>query len=298
MSLQSHYVDCSDKEETCTFCTLSLPRSKLASHQEDSCPDFIVQCTHSARGCSWSGPRDSLATIHIPSCQYEVLKDFFILNERRISGLNEENIILRHKLDLMEVALQTMKREMQTVRTVLGPWCRSQYHESQSSTPITQSTDRPLQPNSTTDMLARQVLPTVFTPFEPLSPTPGPETDVLATYFPAERPSHPMRPQPSHSHTHTHTHSHSHSLSLSLHQFHPPTPVAPLNLSTNMEGTLTGLRESLVSLSTSVDSLARRNDIAVRNETMRLNDEIMSLRANIHGLRMQVRGSRSIPFIS
>jgi hypothetical protein len=72
--------------------------------------------------------------------------------------------------------------------------------------------------------------------------------------------------------------------------------VAPLNLSTTLEGSLAGVRESVVALGATVDSLGRRNDIALTTEALRLNEEIMSLRANVHGLRMQVSGARISDF--
>ncbi len=65
-------------------------------------------------------------------------------------------------------------------------------------------------------------------------------------------------------------------------------PVAPLDISTSLEGSLLGLRESIVSLSGALDSLNRRQDIALTAESMRTAEEIRSLRAIIHGLRMQV----------
>jgi len=68
----------------------------------------------------------------------------------------------------------------------------------------------------------------------------------------------------------------------------PHTPVAPINLSTTIEGSLGGLRESIVTLSASVDSLARRHDIELRNETLRMNEEISRLNYTLNGLRMQV----------
>ena len=74
-----------------------------------------------------------------------------------------------------------------------------------------------------------------------------------------------------------------------------PTPVAPLNLSTNLEGALASLRESIVTLSTSVDSLGRRQELAVNTEAMRTAEEIRSLRAVVHGLRMQVSVSLMWP---
>ena len=68
-----------------------------------------------------------------------------------------------------------------------------------------------------------------------------------------------------------------------------PSPIAPLNLSTTLEGALSGLRESIVTLSASVDSLGRRQEVSSMTEAMRTAEEIRSLRAVVHGLRMQVR---------
>lgn len=67
------------------------------------------------------------------------------------------------------------------------------------------------------------------------------------------------------------------------------TRVAPLDLGTNLVGTLEGLRESVVGVAAGIDSLGRRSEIALANETLRLGEEVISLRAAVHGLRMQVR---------
>lgn len=64
--------------------------------------------------------------------------------------------------------------------------------------------------------------------------------------------------------------------------------IAPLNLSTTLEGSLHGLRESVVGLAASVDSMGRRHEIALTNETARMAEEVGGLRAGLHGLRMQV----------
>jgi hypothetical protein len=70
--------------------------------------------------------------------------------------------------------------------------------------------------------------------------------------------------------------------------------VAPLDLGTNLVGTLEGLRESVVGVAGGVDSLGRRSEIALANETLRLGEEVISLRAGVHGLRMQVSGYISV----
>lgn len=41
---------------------------------------------------------------------------------RQMSQLTEQNVLLRHRLDTMEGAIQMLKKEMITVRTVLNPW--------------------------------------------------------------------------------------------------------------------------------------------------------------------------------
>ena len=66
--------------------------------------------------------------------------------------------------------------------------------------------------------------------------------------------------------------------------------VAPLDLSTTLEGTLVGLRESIMGLAVGIDSVGRRSEIGLTNETLRLGEEMMSVRAQMHGLRMQMHG--------
>ena len=205
-----------------------------------------------------------------------------------------------------------MKHEMQAVKTALGPWYRpdgsftSHSHQASSDLP------RDAQPSSASTSHRFSFVPdTRFSPPSSVSlqsssaahPLPGiVEPDILAPFFPSEneetflpafgRPQfdlqspNPRRP--------------THHVTSSVSQVQDPStayclyprpatqnPVAPINLSTTLEGSLSGLRESVVTLAASVDSLGRRNDIALTNETLRLNEEVMSLRANVHGLRMQ-----------
>jgi hypothetical protein len=220
------------------------------------------------------------------------MKGFFVLNNARISRLTEENILLRHKLELLESATQILKREMQAVKTALGPWYRaegsySSFHPN-TALPIIEP---PVEAVSALNRHHRSYslnpdailsASTGHSSFETFSPPILPDTaDVLAQYFPPEtdRPA-PARARPQSMYLGQPMPSH--------HQSRSPTPVAPINLGTTLEGSLAGLRESIVALSGTVDALARRNDMALRNETIRLNDEIIGLRANVHGMRMQV----------
>ena len=64
--------------------------------------------------------------------------------------------------------------------------------------------------------------------------------------------------------------------------------VSPLNLSTTVEGSLVGLRESLVTLSAALESQGRRLELAFTTEGLRVSEEVGSLKAIVQGLRMQV----------
>ena len=76
--------------------------------------------------------------------------------------------------------------------------------------------------------------------------------------------------------------------------------VAPLNLSTTVEGSLVGLRESLITLSAALESQGRRLELALTTEGLRVSEEVGSLKATIQGLRMQVSSHISLvssPFL-
>lgn len=81
-----------------------------------------------------------------------------------------------------------------------------------------------------------------------------------------------------------------------------PTPtvnkhtIAPLNLSTTVEGSLVGLRESLVTLSAALDSQGRRLELGFTTEGLRVSEEVGSLKAIVQGLRMQVNSHSSSLF--
>ncbi|EIW82863.1 hypothetical protein CONPUDRAFT_151921 [Coniophora puteana RWD-64-598 SS2] len=94
--------------------------------------------------------------------------------------------------------------------------------------------------------------------------------------------AHQSHPHPHAHQSHPHPHAHAHTL--------PPaaTPVAPLNLSTSLEGTLAGLRESVAAVGATVDSLARRTDIALTHEAMRVGEDVASLRYAVQGIRVQL----------
>ncbi|KAL0954541.1 hypothetical protein HGRIS_003506 [Hohenbuehelia grisea] len=298
ISLEDHLADCPVKIVTCDSCSLEVPRSEIKLHVS-GCPEVFVGCPHSDNGCPWQGPRRSLDTSHIPTCPFEAIKGFFDINETRLSALTDENTLLKHKVDALEGLTQTLRREMQSVKMALGPWFRPDgirpplvQHSSAEVPPEFQpwtasTSQNSYDPPGTTN-------PGIFSP--PLTAVP----DALAPYFPSDNDerhwSNPCPPQyvdPVRRGMHRPSSSvpelpYTSSAAYAAYNRLEPNAVAPINLSTTLEGALEGLRESVVTLASSVDSSARRNDIALTNETLRMNEELMSLRANVHGLRMQV----------
>lgn len=248
---------------------------------------------HANNGCPWIGPRRQLSDGHTRSCPYEAIKGFFFINSAQMSALSTENAALKHKIQALESVVQTMRREMQTFRSILGPWFQSDVQGQVP--PITAP------PLNAFDQLtlSATLAPPSSRNTAPIPPSVDQrevifpmghhhEVDALALYF-------PLAPE---QHTFPESHNHPRSRrSLSggivdpqmLQRALPLTPVAPLNLSTSLEGSLSGLRDSIAAVSASVDSLARRNDIALTNESMRINEELGSLKYAVHGIRLQVR---------
>jgi hypothetical protein len=211
------------------------------------------------------------------------------MNNSRMSTLTDENKVLKCKVEALEGIIQTMRREIQSVQSALGPWYRPEGSypplPRQTSSPESafQTRGRPTSlesPLTTTGAYAR-----LGSPYASTSTTP----DALAPYFPPE--ANENLPWLERRLNHTSLYGSTSSTDANGRPYNESmshTPVAPINLSTTLEGSLAGLRESIVTLSASVDSLARRHDIELRNETLRSNEEISRLNYTVHGLRMQV----------
>jgi hypothetical protein len=185
-----------------------------------------------------------------------------------------------------------MRRDIQTFRNVLGPWYRSHSQTPIDPLSIDHLFSAPSGPSPSSSR-TNQAQPSSSADYGEVAV--HNEIDALAPYFPL---------------THEHTFQESHNYPRSRRSFSgivdphltqrtlPLTPVAPLNLSTSLEGSLSGLRDSIAAVSTSVDSLARRNDIALTNESIRLNEELGSLKYAIHGIRLQVRYACNLVILS
>lgn len=282
--VQTHHSDCPAEIITCSFCSVELPRSTLIEHNT-SCPDVVIPCTHANNGCLWTGPRHTLSGSHIPSCPYESIKGFFAVNSSRMSTLADENTILKCKVEALEGIMQTMRHDLHAARTALGPW----YRPDGSYPPLSrQTTSEPpffsrASPTSTGSLSTP--LASSFIPFGGSNASNSATSNALAPYFPPQDENFPwLERRPHHNGNPPSTDAHGRS----YHESMLHTSVAPINLSTTLEGSLDSLRESVVTLSASVDSLARRHDIELRNEALRTNEEISRLNYTMNGLRMQV----------
>ncbi|KAF9222708.1 hypothetical protein BS17DRAFT_755833 [Gyrodon lividus] len=296
--LNNHYLECSSRTANCSFCSSEFPRPQVPDHSA-TCPEAVVSCTHADNGCSWTGSRRELSEFHISSCSYELIKGFFMINSTRMSALSAENISFKKKVQALEGMVHVMQREMQSLKTILGPWYRTDMQRTnrQDSLYVYNQDDSTTSqgfagPSTHRTVPQRVQAPFMADPFDtvfPPSHTIDASHDALAPYFPL--PSSDVVYGP-HDHNRMHIRPsggmidmHAHPGQRSL----PLTPVAPLNLSASLEESLVGLRESIAAVSASVDSLARRNDIALTNENMRINEELGSLKYVVHGIRLQVR---------
>ncbi|KAF9520296.1 hypothetical protein BS47DRAFT_1287241 [Hydnum rufescens UP504] len=268
-----HSAQCPAAEWTCPHCEMTLARSDRASHLL-ACPEATDSCTHSVNGCPWSGPRRTAST-HLLTCPYESIKGFFAVNASRVSTIESENTMLRQKVDRLETMLAAAQREVESTRSSLGPWFRppranappppERIQRRRMSVPLNTASFGFLAESdeSETSGYPQTGFFDDAVPVHSSQSQPSSAEVPISPYFPALTDSAPMS-------------SYAYSR------------VAPIDLSTSLEGCLTSLRNSIVTLSTSLDSLERRQDISLATETLRMHEDVASLRAIVHGLRMQV----------
>ncbi|KAJ3842914.1 hypothetical protein EV361DRAFT_470823 [Lentinula raphanica] len=293
--LEKHYSSCPKKFYQCKDCNSEQPCSSRTAHAS-SCQSAMVKCSHEHHGCPWEGRRKDFSS-HTTTCAYEAIKGFFAIHDAQKSTLVNQNDLLKQKADMLESQLRVAQFELRCAQRALGPWFQNSEPRSTSvhSPPArlpsvsTQSTGALSSSHPYMASDSQASIDHYFPEVLSLSPT----REELRAPPPA-----PERPQFGPSVTLPHASFSGASVqnwqgTAYLTSPTGPRPstqnvVAPLDLSTTLEGSLEGLRESIVSLSASLDSLGRRNEIALANETLRLNEEVLSLRAALQGLRMQV----------
>lgn len=295
-----HATQCPAAEITCSHCCLVLARSEHKAHIE-VCPEISIQCSQSTNGCPWTGHRKELDG-HTSICPYDSIKGFFAINNCRLSALESENSFLRQQLARLDSNLAAVRRDAENARHSLGPWYRRPSDPHVSTPP-------PRQERVTRRRLSIPLTTASF-PRDSDESEAGEQHDYFGSTTAAssslpsfQPPSIPASPEqvvhrvPSHNHTHSHS-SYIPNSSLvddfALRASSMPTypqhqsRVAPVDLSTSLEGCLNSLRTSMVTISAGLDSLERRQDLALTTETLRMHEDVASLRAIVHGLRMQV----------
>jgi hypothetical protein len=219
------------------------------------------------------------------------------------AALAEQNIILRKRVEGLEGTLHGFKREMIAMKRALGPWYQlvdgtgtgaAGYYSVELPIGVQPSSASSSNGNSSDSSPEASTRPEVTSAYRHSISSPAtaiPSVDLLASFFPSDSEEFETvrGPAPTRSHR-TSSNMDSHVIG-SFHSHHAYTQspmIAPLNLSTTLEGSLHGLRESVVGLAASVDSMGRRHEMALTNETARMAEEVGGLRAGLHGLRMQV----------
>ena len=179
-----------------------------------------------------------------------------------------------------------MQCEMQSFKTILGPWYHSEVQRANHPdvrhlhVPDDNNFQGFAGPSFSRTAAHRTQALASLDPFDAIDV----EQDSATSVFLPPEPLFDSR-------IHTHSRTSGGLLDIQSHPGQrslPLAPVAPLNLSTSLEGSLVGLRDSVTAVAASVDSLARRNDIALTNENMRINEELGSLKYAVHGIRLQV----------
>lgn len=260
------------------------------------CPEVTVLCVQSLNGCPWSGRRRELVP-HTDCCPYESIKGFFTINSARLVTLETENSNLRQRAAGLEAVLAAVRRDVENAKTSLGPWFRRP-----SDPPISTPT-----PRQERVMRRRLSIPLTTASF-PRDPDEGENSNEPQDYFGPQAGSGSgatsVRVSTSTTTEQTVNRNRSQSSSsfmpstsfvedLTLRASIPSYPqhqtrVAPIDLTTSLEGCLNSLRTSIVTISAGLDSLERRQDLALTTETLRMHEDVASLRAIVHGLRMQV----------
>ena len=270
--------------------------------------EYVVPCIHSSNGCPWKGQRKELSVTHILICPYEAIKGYFTVNNKRMEKLEDENIILKQRVQDLELLLYNVQKELNQCKRSLGPWFRQEISVTSS---IEDSAHMPRNNNNGAQGYSNRPQRTStygsqFSAEEMASSSTSPpliDPAYLAPYFPPQEDSETTNSlQPSEINLSSLRHP------TLPYQFYgnimtprvgdlpstsspPQVVIPPLETDASLEKTLSSLRNSMVALCSSVDILNRRQDLALTTENLRMTEEVSAIRAVVHGLRMQVKFS-------
>ncbi|KAG8999119.1 hypothetical protein FRB90_012146 [Tulasnella sp. 427] len=287
------------------------------------CEKTLENTLHAASIASWNAKpaveTHVLSGHHLQLCPYEAIKGFFAIHSARQRDLELENADLRRRLEDTERTVRSHQRDLDRAKVKLGAWFQPMGPETPGVSNTSGEATTGLlaaSPNSTSSSAGTPTRPElrrrISVPFNPavfddtsdsvsslqtrrstVSSGAAPERhssesvssdgrtsfdDPYAGFTASNPMAHPILTGTGGAGPSTFYRAHSSNSN----------PVAPLNLSGSLEGTLASLRSSIVSLSQSLESLERKQDIMLTTETLRMHEDVGSLRAIVHGLRMQV----------
>ncbi|KAI5799550.1 hypothetical protein FPQ18DRAFT_301915 [Pyronema domesticum] len=96
---EEHEEVCPQLSAPCEHCLLEFPRDKIKQHTT-TCDEAIVNCEAITVGCPWSGRRREGGE-HAISCAFTYLKPVLLEHASRIATLENENKLLRRKIDII-----------------------------------------------------------------------------------------------------------------------------------------------------------------------------------------------------
>lgn len=91
-------TECANIQDKCPVCAATMSRRDLPNHL-NVCPDMMTPCSAAEFGCVWVGKRHVLTNEHTRMCRFISFAPVLKKQDTRMSKLEQENKILRQKLD-------------------------------------------------------------------------------------------------------------------------------------------------------------------------------------------------------
>ncbi|VDC00397.1 unnamed protein product [Peniophora sp. CBMAI 1063] len=255
LELEGDDAPIASSSTTCANCSKHLPSAEALAKHIDEC----ASCPHLSHGCSWRGHVDELNDQHINSCPYGRLEGFFTIHDSRAARLEEENQVLRIRLDATEGLVRTLLADMAALKSSLGPFFLA---------------DVPAQPALQPEPSPSGLLGSPAMQHEQANTSPRNSADI-ASYFPPALPSSPTYADTQPAVASPGTSPRSDSDAAPRPTRNPPQPIP--------------LHKHVSSLISSMDALIGDQE-AYRRDTdaahAQLVNEVGALRATVGGLRM------------
>ncbi|CAG8574764.1 4941_t:CDS:2, partial [Dentiscutata heterogama] len=131
-TLEGHCDSCPMKHIECPYCYTTIPQSANDTHLEE-CSERPSTCLHAEYGCSWTGRQRDLLKVHIPSCPYEPLKDFFVIYRQRNEILEQDNKQLRITVQELNKTVTSLQSQLSSISDWLSSMFPSHFLNPEDS---------------------------------------------------------------------------------------------------------------------------------------------------------------------